>query len=116
MYIIDDEIGSKRFVYIGCRIGDKISIIQQIIPYRKISTLNKWFKTKNVDVDELWSKIDEIIIKTIIVAYPVLKHNYHACFSMHNMICACFELLGFDILLDWKLKPYLLEVSFLQRD
>ncbi|XP_012055095.1 PREDICTED: tubulin polyglutamylase TTLL13-like [Atta cephalotes] len=89
MYIIDDEIGSKR----------------------KISTLNKWFKTKNVDVDELWSKIDEIIIKTIIVAYPVLKHNYHACFSMHNMICACFELLGFDILLDWKLKPYLLEVN-----
>ncbi|KYN16940.1 Tubulin polyglutamylase TTLL13 [Trachymyrmex cornetzi] len=89
MYIIDDEIGSKR----------------------KISTLNKWFKTKNVDVDELWNKIDEIIIKTIIAAYPVLKHNYHACFSMHNMTCACFELLGFDILLDWKLKPYLLEVN-----
>ncbi|KAG5321224.1 TTL13 polyglutamylase, partial [Pseudoatta argentina] len=111
MYIIDDEIGSKRFVYIGCRIGDKIPIVQKIIPYRKISTLNKWFKMKNIDIDELWNKIDKIIIKTIIAAYPVLKHNYHACFSMHNMTCACFELLGFDILLDWKLKPYLLEID-----
>ncbi|XP_011631674.1 tubulin polyglutamylase TTLL13-like [Pogonomyrmex barbatus] len=89
MYIIDDEIGSKR----------------------KVSTLNKCLKTKDVNVDELWSKIDEVIIKTVIVAYPVLKHSYHACFPMHDKNCACFELLGFDILLDWKLKPYLLEVN-----
>ncbi|XP_039303631.1 tubulin polyglutamylase TTLL13 isoform X2 [Solenopsis invicta] len=89
MYVTDDEIGSKR----------------------KISTLKKWLNARNVDVDELWSKIDEIIIKTVIAAHPVLKHSYHACFSMHNKTCACFELLGFDILLDWKLKPYLLEVN-----
>ncbi|XP_011686718.1 PREDICTED: tubulin polyglutamylase TTLL13-like isoform X2 [Wasmannia auropunctata] len=89
LYIIDDEIGSKR----------------------KISTLNKWLNLKAVNVIELWGKIDEIIIKTIIAAYPVLKHSYHACFSTHNKTCACFELLGFDILLDWKLKPYLLEVN-----
>ncbi|XP_043522665.1 tubulin polyglutamylase TTLL13 isoform X3 [Frieseomelitta varia] len=89
MYVIDDEIGSKR----------------------KISTLNKWFKMKDVDVDELWRKIDEIIIKTILAAYPVLKHSYHTCFPTHDKTYACFELLGFDVLLDWKLRPYLLEVN-----
>lgn len=77
---------------------------------RKISTLNKWLIAKDVDVDELWGKIDGVIIKTVLAAYPVLKHSYHACFSTHDKTFACFELLGFDILLDWKLKPYLLEV------
>ncbi|XP_076303863.1 tubulin polyglutamylase TTLL13-like [Lasioglossum baleicum] len=89
MYVIDDEVGSKR----------------------KISTLNKWLKVKDIDVDELWRKIDEIIIKTILAAYPILKHSYHTCFPTHDKTYACFELLGFDVLLDWKLKPYLLEVN-----
>ncbi|KMQ94426.1 tubulin polyglutamylase ttll6 [Lasius niger] len=89
MYVIDDEIGSKR----------------------KISTLNKWLKAKDIDVDDLWGKIDGIIIKTVLAAYPILKHSYHACFPMHDKTYACFELLGFDILLDWRLKPYLLELK-----
>ncbi|XP_015177125.1 PREDICTED: tubulin polyglutamylase TTLL13P-like [Polistes dominula] len=89
MYIVDEEIGSKR----------------------KISTLLKWLKMKNIDVDDLWNKIDEIIIKTILAAHPILKHSYRTCFPTHDKTYACFELLGFDILLDWKLRPYLLEVN-----
>ena len=78
---------------------------------RKISTLNKWLKVKSVNVEELWTKIDEVIVKTVLAAYPMLKHSYHTCFPTHDLTYACFELLGFDILLDWKLKPYLLEVQ-----
>ncbi|XP_076224308.1 tubulin polyglutamylase TTLL13-like isoform X3 [Nomia melanderi] len=89
MYVIDEEVGSKR----------------------KISTLNKWLRTKDVDVNELCQRIDEIIIKTISAAYPILKHSYHTCFPTHDKTYACFELLGFDVLIDWKLKPYLLEVN-----
>jgi len=79
---------------------------------RKISTLTDWLLKKNYNVHEMWSNIDDVIVKTVIAAHPILKHNYHACFPAHDFTYACFELLGFDILLDYRLKPYILEVLF----
>lgn len=77
---------------------------------RKISTLTNWLQRKDYNVQELLENIDDVVIKTVIAAHPILKHNYHACFPAHDFTYACFELLGFDILLDCKLKPYILEV------
>ncbi|NXC89492.1 TTL13 polyglutamylase, partial [Cercotrichas coryphoeus] len=88
-FITDDTVGSKR----------------------KLSTLNAWMAEHGYDTSKLWADIDDIVIKTLISAHPVLKHNYQSCFSNHPTGCACFEILGFDILLDRRLKPWLLEVN-----
>ena len=67
------------------------------------------------NTEQVWRDIEDVIIKTIISAHPIIKHNYHTCFPNHTLNSACFEILGFDILLDHKLKPWLLEVEGLGR-
>ncbi|XP_071450337.1 tubulin polyglutamylase TTLL6 [Hetaerina americana] len=88
-YIADGEFGSKR----------------------KISSLNTWLSDRGFDVTSIWNKIDDVIIKTLLSAHQTLKHNYSVCFSSRKLHQACFELLGFDIILDHKLQPFLLEVN-----
>ncbi|UJR08124.1 hypothetical protein I4U23_012400 [Adineta vaga] len=78
---------------------------------RRTTTINRWLVDHGYDINKLWADIDDIIIKTLISAHSVLKHNYRACFPHHYRGSACFEILGFDILLDRKLKPHVLEVN-----
>lgn len=81
----------------------------------RITTINRWLVEHGYDTTKLWADIDDIIIKVLISAHSVLKHNYRACFPHHYRGSACFEILGFDILLDRKLKPHVLEVRLFAR-
>ncbi|XP_077285754.1 tubulin polyglutamylase ttll6-like isoform X2 [Arctopsyche grandis] len=78
---------------------------------RKISTLNHLLEINGINTKKIWNNVDEIVAKTLISAWPILKHNYRACFASHDTTQACFEILGFDILLDHNLLPHLLEVN-----
>ena len=66
---------------------------------------------KGHDVNTLWKDIKRVLIKTIISAQPTLAHHYRSCQPDNYANNMCFELLGFDIIIDSKLKPWLLEVN-----
>ncbi|XP_037046574.1 tubulin polyglutamylase ttll6-like [Bradysia coprophila] len=78
---------------------------------RTFSSLNRILSMNGYDVQTLWNEIDEIVVKTVISALPVLKHNYSASFPRHDVMQACFEILGVDIIIDEHFKPWLLEVN-----
>eukprot|EP00347_Sterkiella_histriomuscorum_P017972 403347271 len=63
------------------------------------------------DVDNLWTQIQDIIAKTMISVQPSLQHAYRSCQPEDLENSMCFEILGFDILIDEKLRPYVLEVN-----
>lgn len=61
-----------------------------------------------IDMDLLWSKIYDLIIKSIIAAEDKIQAGINK-FCNHKT--NCFEVLGFDVLIDSELKPWLLEAN-----
>ena len=55
--------------------------------------------------------IKDIIVKTMIAVQPSLRHLYRTNLPDDVENSQCFEILGFDVFVDDKLKPWLLEVN-----
>ena len=68
-------------------------------------------KMFNADTTKLMSEIKDLTIKTILSAQPHLAHNYKSYQIDDYENSLCFEILGFDIMLDQKCKPILLEIN-----
>ena len=119
---VDDETGEIRT---GGDCGSK----------RSVSWLLSWLRSQHDDevVDKLWCNIGDICVKTILSILPTLVAEYRATFgedggsesggstgkttnatsSSKLEGSRCFEILGVDIMLDYKLQPYLIEVNHL---
>eukprot|EP00441_Pelagodinium_beii_P047157 CAMPEP_0197624232 /NCGR_PEP_ID=MMETSP1338-20131121/3953_1 /TAXON_ID=43686 ORGANISM="Pelagodinium beii, Strain RCC1491" /NCGR_SAMPLE_ID=MMETSP1338 /ASSEMBLY_ACC=CAM_ASM_000754 /LENGTH=782 /DNA_ID=CAMNT_0043194337 /DNA_START=154 /DNA_END=2502 /DNA_ORIENTATION=- len=67
---------------------------------------------------KLWLKLMGLCVKTVLTVSPTLEAEYDGAFPRDLTGgqmggCRCFEVLGIDVMLDAKRKPYLIEVNHL---
>ena len=73
-----------------------------------LTALKKAFREHGIDDGAIFKKIEDIVIKTILSGE---NHIFQAVEQYVPFRNNCFELLGFDILIDNMLDPWLLEVN-----
>ena len=73
-----------------------------------LTALCKHLEDIGIDMKLMWSKIYDLIIKSILsVEEKILSSIKKHCTHKNN----CFEILGYDVLIDSELKPWLLEAN-----
>lgn len=78
---------------------------------RSLSFVWKYIDEIGGNSNEIFDKIKKLVVKTICAVQPILAHTYKSCQSRDDDNNKCFEILGFDILIDQKFDPWLIEVN-----
>ena len=73
-----------------------------------LTQFKNFLNSNKINSDLIFNKIDDIIIKTLI---SVENNLFTAMEKYTNFYNNCFELFGFDILIDENLNPWLMEVN-----
>ena len=72
-----------------------------------INGLNKHLEAMGIDMNLMWSRIYDVIIKSIICVDGHIQNGLKKLQFKNS----CFEILGFDVLMDSDLRPWLMEVN-----
>lgn len=75
---------------------------------RSFSSILLYLEKNGVDIKSMKRKINDLVVKTLISAQPFLSHIYRLSQPNNLSNDMCFQILGFDIILDDNHDPYLL--------
>ena len=78
---------------------------------RSLSAVLKQLEEEGNDPNLIMNRISDLIIKTIITCQPSIAHAYKTLQPDDLGNSMIFEILGFDVMLDHKCRPWLLEVN-----
>jgi len=78
---------------------------------RSLGAILRFLDSRGHDTKKLMREIKDIIVKTLIIGQPFLSHLYRSCQPDDLDSSMCFQVLGFDIIIDSDCKPWLLEVN-----
>lgn len=78
---------------------------------RTVTSVMKTLKMSGHDTDKIWSRIEDVVFKTLICIAPLTKVEQLNIENFQVNTSQYFHLLGFDILIDESLNPFLLEIN-----
>jgi len=78
---------------------------------RSLTSVLEQLGNEGWDQKALWQDIEETCVKTILAGQPGLAHMFKAIFRNSTTGFNCFELLGFDIMLDETGRAWMIEVN-----
>ncbi|NXQ18634.1 TTLL5 polyglutamylase, partial [Peucedramus taeniatus] len=104
MHLTNYSVNKKSGDYVSCDDPE----VEDYGNKWSMSAMLRYLKKEGRDTAALMANVEDLIIKTLVSAELSIAS---ACKSFLSHRGSCFELYGFDVLIDDTLKPWLLEVN-----